>query len=210
MNEYVEPNNKSLNEQKGPEKDMARKTHGGEEIDRSVYSTNYTEFTLKKKADGKIILVRLLMICIYVGIPAGIFMIPNMWWLGSISFLAVAIACYFTWPFTNIEYEYTLSSGDFKFVKNYGQRKHVTVLEKKIKDMKIIAPYTEENKQKFTKFAKTYDFRKSPKHTEDIYMAVFEENGADNLILFQCTNKALKIFQSYNKQNTIAVDTLHY
>ena len=199
---------KASNEQKGPEKDMAKKTHGGEEIDRSVYSTNYTEFTLKKKADAKITLVRMLMLVVYIGIPVIVF--TKAWYLGALTFLAVAIAWYFTWPFTNIEYEYTLSSGDWKFVKNYGQRKHITVLDKKIKDMKIIAPYTEENKQKFTKFAKTYDFRKSPTHTEDIYMAVFEENGADNLILFQCTNKALKIFQSYNKQNTVSVDTLHY
>lgn len=189
---------------------MAKRTHGGEEIDRSVYATNYTEFTVKRKPTAATTLVRIGMILVYIGIPVGVFCIPNMWWLGSLTFLMAAIVWYFTWPYTTIEYEYTLSSGDFRFEKNFGQRKRVTILEKKIKDMKIIAPYTDEYKANYKITGKTYDFRESDKQTSDVYFAVFEEGGADNLILFQCTNKALKIFKSYNKENTVMVDTLRY
>ncbi|MBE6714255.1 MAG: hypothetical protein E7575_03075 [Ruminococcaceae bacterium] len=189
---------------------MAKRTHGGEEIDRSVYATNYTEFTVKRKPSPAVILVRIAMIILYIGIPVGVFCIPNMWWLGSLTFLMAAIVWYFTWPFTIIEFEYTLSSGDLRFEKNFGQRKRVTVLEKKIKDMKIIAPYTEEHKSKYPVKGKTYDFRASDKQTDDVYFAIFDENGQDSAVLFQCTNKALKIFKSYNKENTVMVDTLRY
>lgn len=188
---------------------MAKKTHGGEEIDPSVYSTNYTEFTVKKKASPKIILIRALMLIVYVAIPVGVFCIPNMWWLGALSCLMVIVAWYFTWPFTNIEHSYILSSGDWKFETSYGQRRKTTVLEKKVKDMKLIAPYSDERYSNY-KPAKVYDFRKSPKQTEDVFFAVFEESEKDSMILFQCTNKAMKILKSYNKENTVTVDFLRY
>lgn len=187
---------------------MARTTHGGEEIDRSVYSTNYTEFSVKKKADATILLTRLIMLLAYAGIVIGLFLV--MWFMGAIAVLLVSILWYFTWPFTQIEYEYVISSGDWKFEKSFGSRRRTTVLEKKIKDMEIIAPYDSANRDKCPKGAKIYDFRASAKQTEDIFFAVFEENGQKSVILFQCTNKAQKILKSYNKENTVTVETLRY
>ena len=189
---------------------MAKRTVGGEEVDPSVYSNNYTEFTVKKKPDAKILLIRAIMLLVYVSIPVGIFLIPNMWWLGALSCLLVIIVWYFTWPFTIIEYEYTMSSGNWRFETNYGSRRRVVSLEKKIKEMKKIAPFTGEDRDLVKKCAKVYDFRSGPKHTEDIYFATFEEDGKDCIILFQCTNKAMKILKSYNKENTVTVDTLRY
>lgn len=188
---------------------MARRTAGGQEIDPSVYSTNYTEFTVKKKPTTNIILIRAAMILLYVAIPAAIFLL-GLWWLGALSALAVIIAWYFTWPFTNIEHTYTLSSGNWKFETSYGQRRSTVDLEKKIKDMKKIAPFTGEAADLVKSCAKVYDFRMSAKQTEDIFYATFEEDGKENIILFQCTNKAQKILKSYNKENTTTVDTLRY
>lgn len=186
---------------------MAR-THSGEEIDRSANSTNYTEFTVKKSSDAKIILIRTALIIIYIAIVVSIWFAA--WWLGAISVLAVAVAWYFTWPLTNIEYEYTTSSGNWRFEKITASKRRSTVLDVKIKDMEIIAPYTAEYADKYKSAAKIYDFRKNSKQTEDVYFALFEENGAKSLILFQCTNKALNIFSIYNKEGTVKCDTLHY
>ena len=186
---------------------MAKRTKGGEEIDSSVYATNYTEFTVKKKATPKIILIRAAMLTAYIAVALVIFL--KLWWLGAIVALAFIAALYFTWPLTNIEHQYTLSSGNWKFETSYGPRSTVA-LEKKVKDMKIIAPYTEEYLKDYKKPAVTHDFRKSPSHKEDIYFAVYEEDSKEHMIIFQCTNKALKIFKSYNKANTVSVDTLRY
>lgn len=186
---------------------MAR-THSGEEIDRSANSTNYTEFTVKKSSDGKIILIRTVLIVAYISIVVGIWFAA--WWLGAISVLAVAIAWYFTWPLSNIEYEYTTSSGNWRFERITASKRRSTILEVKIKDMEIIAPYSSEYADKYKSAVKTYDFRKNAKQTEDVYFALFEENGAKSLILFQCTSKALNIFSIYNKAGTVKCDTLHY
>lgn len=183
--------------------------HDGAEIDRAAHSINYTEFTVKKKTEGLLILAKLGLILLYVAIVVCMWVFAG-WWLGAISIVLAAIIWFFTWPYVNIEYEYTTASGDLQFSKIYGGKKRKLVLEKKIKDMELIAPYTSEYTDKFPTIAKTYDFRKSVKQKEDVYFAVFDEGGEKHRILFQCTNKALKIFEKYNKENTVAVDTLHY
>lgn len=183
---------------------MAR-TFGGEEIDRSTHSTNFTEFTLKKKPDSKILLARVGIIAICLAIV--ITCMAIIWYLGCISLLLAIIAWYFTWPFTNLEYEYVTASGDLTFTTIYGGgRKRVDNLKFKIKDCEIIAPYIPEHADKYASVEKVYDFRSSPKQKDDVYFAVVDGKK----VIFQCTNKALKIFKSYNKEHTVSVDTLRY
>ena len=96
--------------------------HDGAEIDRSTHSINYTEFTVKKKTEGMLILAKIGLILLYIGIVAVIWALAS-WWLGCISLLLSIITWYFTWPFVNIEYEYTTASGDLQFTKIYGGKK---------------------------------------------------------------------------------------
>jgi len=204
MTVYIKSHRCGISERKNV---MAKRTAGGQEIDPSVYSNNYTEFTVKKKASPKIILIRAGMLTVYVAIALVIFL--KLWWLGAIVGLAFIAALYFTWPLTNIEHQYTLSSGNWKFETSYGPRSTV-VLDKKIKDMKKIAPFTSADADLLKNANKVYDFRSSPKQTEDIFYATFQDGYKDSLILFQCTNKAQKILKSYNKENTVTVETLRY
>ena len=44
--------------------------HDGAEIDRSTHSINYTEFTVKKKTEGMLILAKIGLILLYIGIVA--------------------------------------------------------------------------------------------------------------------------------------------
>ena len=186
---------------------MAR-YHGGEEIDRATHSTNFTEFCLKKQMDAKLLLIRIGLIALYAGLVIGGFCIPGFgMYLGVVIILAVIIAGYFTWPLTNIEYEYVTASGDITFTTIYGGgKKRKDNLKFKIKDCEIIAPYTSEYADKYASVANVYDFRSSVKQTSDVYFMVI----GDKKVLFQCTNKALKIFKSYNKEKTVSVDTLVY
>ncbi len=194
---------------------MAR-FHDGQEIDRSTHSTNYTEFTVKKKSEGPVMTTKLLLILAYVAVIIGAFVALGSggvgMYLGVVFFLGVIILVYFTWPLTNHEYEYVTESGDWTFTTIIaGGRIKKENLKIKIKDCKVIAPYSSEKYNDYANVTKKYDFRKSVKQTEDVYFAVFtDKDGNDAMILFQCTNKALKIFRSYNKENTVVVDTLRY
>lgn len=193
---------------------MAR-FHDGQEIDRSTHSTNYTEFAVKKKSEGPVLTTKLLLILAYIVVVVLAFVALGSggvgMYLGVVFFLAVIILVYFTWPLTNHEYEYVTESGDLTFTTIIaGGRIRKETLKIKIKDCEIIAPYSSEKYNDYANITKKYDFRKSIKQTEDIYFAVFTEKDSKAMVLFQCTNKALKIFRSYNKENTIAVDTLRY
>ncbi len=185
---------------------MAR-YHGGEEIDRATHSTNFTEFCLKKKMDTKLLLIKLALIVVYAGLVIGGFCTPIGIYLGVVIILAVIIAAYFTWPLTNIEYEYVTASGDITFTTIYGGgKRRKDNLKFKIKDCEIIAPYTPEHAEKYASVTTVYDFRSSEKQLSDVYFMVV----GGKKVIFQCTNKALKIFKSYNKENTVSVDTLAY
>ena len=193
---------------------MAR-FHDGQEIDRSTHSTNYTEFAVKKKVEGSLLTTRLLMILGYIAVVALAFAAMaggGVWmYLGVVFFLGTIILVYFTWPLTNIEYEYVTESGDLTFSTIIaGGRIKKENLKIKIKECEIIAPYSSEKYNDYANITKKYDFRKESKQTEDIYFAVATIKNERAIILFQCTNKALKIFRSYNKENTVAVDTLRY
>lgn len=178
-----------------------------ERSDNSVNENNYTEFTVKRSPGALRIIAKIALVILYIGVVVGMWFI--LWWLGAISLLVAVALCYFTWPYTNIEYEYTTSSGDWRFVRIYGGKRRVPVLEVKIKDMQLIAPYTPETAKEYSR-AKVYDFRKNRRQTEDIYCAVFENEAGKNLILFQCTEKALSIFKYYNKENTVDGETFKY
>ena len=188
----------------------------GQEIDRSTHSTNYTEFTVKKKSEGPVMTTKLLLIHAYIEVVVLAFVALGSggvgMYLGVVFFLGVIILVYFTWPLTNHEYEYVTESGDLTFTTIIaGGRIRKETLKIKIKDCEIIAPYSSEKYNDYANITKKYDFRKSVKETEDIYFAVFtEKDGKKAMSLFQCTNKALKIFRSYNKENTFAVDTLRF
>ena len=46
--------------------------HDGAEIDRATHSINYTEFTVKKKTEGMLILAKAGLIVLYIGIVVAI------------------------------------------------------------------------------------------------------------------------------------------
>ncbi len=185
---------------------MAR-FHDGGEIDRATHSTNFTEFCLKKKTDSKLALIKAALILLYILVVVVPFAIGLGMFFGIIIILGVVILGYFTWPYTNLEYEYVTASGDITFTTIFGGgKKRKDNLKFKIKDCEIIAPYTSEYADKYASVEKVYDFRSSTKQTDDVYFAVVDGKK----VIFQCTNKALKIFKSYNKENTVSVDTLRY
>lgn len=199
---------KNLDKKASQVKKKTKGTHAGtgEEIDRSVNSINYAEYTQKKKPTGKMIMMKIGFILIYLAVITAFCFIA--WFMGAAAGVLVYIAWLATWHYTNIEYEYITESGDWDFTKVYGNgRKRVPLLNLKVKDMDIIAPYTSEYEDKYKDAEIVHDFRYDENQTQDIYFATYtDKNGKKNLILFYCTNKAVKIFKSYNKEGTVVTE----
>ena len=111
--------------------------------------------------------------------------------------LTLWIIVLLTWPMTNPEYEYSMTSGILTFAVIYGGRRRKKQFEMKIKDMAAIAPYSKMYSDKIGEYdpAKSYE-GVSSLDAENVYFALFEnEKGEKCVYYFEATDRALKILR---------------
>ena len=107
-----------------------------------------------------------------------------------------------TAPMAMTEYRYSILSGDMIFDKIMGGMiKKEDILKIRVADMSVIAPYHGEKKELYeaSDIVNRYDFC-STLSEPDIYFAIFEENGQKSAVLFDATQKALKVMKFLNKE----------
>ena len=174
-------------------------------------STNYTEYVVSQKAEGKWMLRRLLLIGLYVVfsiawliVVVGVLMI---WPLGMFTPLLTWMLVFFTWRYVSVEHEYVMSSGVITFSDIYGRRTRRQKAEFRIKELTKIAPAAE-YEAKDTEIV--YDFRGSEKSPDSYFFTFRDENGKNGTVFFEATAKSLKIFRFYNPSATVMSDTLRY
>lgn len=163
---------------------------------------NTYEFVVSQKKDGKVKLYRILAVVGYVLFFISVFAtlcVLHLPYLVAVLPLFEWILIFFTWRYLSQEYEYSMTSGYMTFTVIYGGRSKKKKLEVCIKDMKEIAPYNEaacarlENRG----LKKDYIFVSSL-DAPDMYYAVFDQDGEDQVVYFEATKKALQILRFYN------------
>ncbi|MBE6560041.1 MAG: hypothetical protein E7662_02845 [Ruminococcaceae bacterium] len=179
-------------------------------------SSNYTEYVVAQKSEGKWRVKRILAVCGYVFFSIfwlG-FMVGGLkiWPLGMLTPILTWLLVFLTWRYVAVEYEYTMASGTVTFTHIYGRRSRKQIYECKIKDFTRIAPVSDPyaNDYAAKDIEITYDFRGS-QNTPDAYFATFTDaKGKKGVIFFEMTNKALKICRFYNPSATVMSTTLRY
>lgn len=115
----------------------------------------------------------------------------------------LGVVLYF-WKLFNVELEYSMTSGVMTFSRIYGGMRRRTVLEVTIKDMREIAPVTDETRARLSALQVQKDYRfVSCSWAEDMYYAVFEQDGVPSVVYFEATGQALKILRFYNPSATV-------
>ncbi len=172
------------------------------------FGGNYVEYSVECKKDGKLKLRKLWLILAYVGFVALYLLLfvvlTKIVPLVAILPLLLWILIFFTWRYTQVEYEYAIIQGAFNFSVIYGNRTRRDLLEVKIKDMTTIAPYEGEMiaRTEAPDIKHTYNFTSS-KDSPDAYAALWTtEEGEKCALLFEATNKTLKICKFYNNPVT--------
>lgn len=171
-------------------------------------SGNFAELTVEKKPEGKYKLFRLARVAIVVGWV--ILMLLAMFMIGGIFIFLGAILLatgtfyinHLTRPMAVIEYRYSILSGDMIFDKILGGMiKKDDILKVHVADMSVIAPYHSDKKALYeaSDIVNRYDFC-STLAEPDVYFAIFEENGQKSAVLFDATQKALKVMKFLNKE----------
>lgn len=187
--------------------------------DDAYGSSNYAEFVVEKKVEGKYRMQRMLMILFYVavfgavlGVVAlvneltgglGLFMVPMF----ALAPVAAWMLHFFTWRFVSIEYAYTIDHSYMTVDKVMGGKLALELFKAQVKDFEVIAPYTEEVKAQFkqnppAKVIEAVGSMSDP----DIYYAALTQNGAKTVVLFRASGQALKALKFYNSAAIVMSD----
>ncbi|NLM56015.1 MAG: hypothetical protein GX192_01010 [Clostridiales bacterium] len=186
------------------------------------------EYAVPRKSEGSYKLKRSLMVLAYILVPVAIIVLL----FSIISYTAFIIVPVFailsrplingTWRYVNYDQRYQVfNAGTVRFTRYYGKKfktdkndEHADlkvaeklILEMKIKDFEVIAPYNDaEWKKKLDESGvKTIiNHCSSPSHP-NVYYAIFtdEKNGEKKAILFDMIDKSQQIFSYYNRETVI-------
>lgn len=171
-------------------------------------SGNFTELTVEAKKEGKYKRMSLLRMLMVIG--WALLVLVLMFTIGGIFvFIGALLLATGTWflyyitaPMAMTEFRYSLLSGDMIFDKFLGGRKYVPdLLKVRVSAMTLIAPYEGAYKEKADAagIKNRYEYCSSLS-SPDIYFALFEQNGAQSVVFFDATEKALKIMKFLNKE----------
>ncbi len=164
------------------------------------------EFVVAERPEGKrkavVTLARIGIIAFMVGFAllCFAFNVP-MFAIIPIAFLGVFM--YF-WKLFNREFEYSMTSGVMTFSYIYGGLRRKKVLELFIKDMREIAPVTDDTMSHLNQLGVAKDYRfVSSSNADDMYYAIFDKNGTLCVVYFEATEKGLSILHYYNHSTVV-------
>ena len=179
---------------------------------------NYAEFAVSQKTEGKYKRNMILMIALYVVLAAGLLLLSTLLGSGS-AFLVMGIICFIPviviilnrllWTrFVKFDHKYVIESAKIQFTNIYhGGKTEKVRYEKLVSSFSLIAPMTEEYKDKYENADVTMDFRGSVK-SPNSYFILDEEGGKKTVIFFEATKQAIKVMSFYNSKNTVKSDNL--
>ncbi len=127
----------------------------------------------------------------------------NMPALAVLPLCLLGLVLYF-WKLFNVELEYSLTAGIMTFSRIYGGMRRKRVLDLTVKDMREIAPVTDGTMAHLNELGVSRDFRfMSSSTADDMYYAIFEQNGKLCVVYFEATERALQILHYYNHNTVI-------
>ncbi len=161
----------------------------------------YAEYIVKRKADVKTSLIKLLIILASAVLMYLAVMLTQIYGLIFIMPACVALIAwvgYRAYLMFNIEYEYIVTNGELDIDRIIARRGRKRVINVKTSAYELIAPYDDEHRAAYEQgeFAKTIDARSSPDAEAWFIIANMRDAGRAR-ILFEPTPKMLKIFSEY-------------
>lgn len=174
------------------------------------------EFAVHQRNEGKWILARIGMVTLYVvfvlftfGLGISFNILPPLALVPVFTWMLV----FFTWRYVDVEYEYSITSGELTFSKIYGNRSRRTCLRVLLRDAVRIAPLGDEREAaRATEYRPEREFSAiSSLRAPDIYFILFEYGGKEDgkqtkrraIFYFEATQKALQICRFYNPSATV-------
>ncbi len=167
---------------------------------------NTFEFVVDEIAEGsrkaKKILGRGIILGVIIAFIVVCLAIKFFW--GAILPLVFLGVFMYLWKYFNVELEYSMTSGMMTFSRIYGGNKRKKVLELLIKDMREIAPVTDDTMAHLNSLGVEQDYLfASSSKADDMYYAIFDKDGKLSVVYFEATQKTLQILRYYNSATVI-------
>lgn len=162
------------------------------------------EKIIRQKAIGRELIPRLVLFLCYLGwIALGVLVLTRVKFSPAlfVLFLALTVALItFTWKYVQVEYEYSIYSGSFFLAKIYGKKKRKELLELDLKQVKLIAPRTEEMLEKANALQpKEIVWAVSSPKSKDLWMIVYPMGEKENaLLFFEADERSIAILRKEN------------
>ena len=177
-------------------------------------SGNMAEYTVERKPIGKYLKYKLGCLALYAAIVLGYFSITVALstygvWVAIVIIpfvpLFIMLLRHFVWNrYVNVEYRYEIVSAYIKFYEVYGKQRENKIYERLISEFDLIAPVTDEFKEKYEGADVVRDFRGTVSSPDAYFMMAMEEDGKKSVVFFEAAEKTLKALKYYNSQNLIA------
>lgn len=162
------------------------------------------EYTVKENAGNILLFKRVSLVALYMlwavaWLLAGA-MLKIILPLLALIPISLWILVYFTWRFTQVEYEYSFFGGVLTVSRVLGGKSRRTLSEISLRTLASVYPCDEKNAARIEAFGAVRTvFAASSEDSESLYALLWndEENGK-TVLYFDANEKALKIIRYYN------------
>ncbi len=172
------------------------------------------EYTVQRKKEGLYRFAKAGIIALWILIPIAVIIIgfsvasnDGIWVLGYATVVVVPPLAFFlakgfypaTAAFAEVDYEYTIASGEMSVAKIFGNRFRREWFNLKISDMERCAPYNADAQREISaqSFDKVY-MAASSMDAKQLYYAIFRNSRGEYCIMyFEVIKKSLKMIKTY-------------
>ena len=168
------------------------------------------EYVVTQKKSGALILRRIILIAVYVAFVAAMPLLAMLTRIGAplvaLMPFGLVLLIFLTWRYTQVEFEYSVTSGEVTVSKIFGGKSRRVIAQFRIRDCRMIAPATDrlwaEKAELFAAQTRVtaLSFADSPR----AYFAAFEpEKGERGIVYFEANQKMLRVCHYYNREATV-------
>ena len=167
------------------------------------------EITTHQRIQGIWLIKRITLVFIYIAFVIAALLLGFLTRISVplLAFIPIALwlLIFITWRYTDVDYEYSMTSGYLSFSRIYGSRSRKQVFEAHIKSMALIAPYNDDYYDRVRSYAPEVEYYAlSEKNATNAYFALFEnKDGKKAIFIFEADDRALTIFKYYNSPATV-------
>ena len=167
------------------------------------------EVTIHQKVYGEWLVARILLVFFYVVFVIGMLVagLLTKIFVPLLAFIPIALwfIIFITWRYTDVDYEYSMTSGFLSFSKIFGSRSRKQMFEAQIKSMTLIAPYTKEHMGKIREYAPKVRYTAlSSQPSDKACFALFENaKGEKSIFIFEADDRTVSILRFYNPSATL-------